>query len=110
MGDRSGSREPKLSSLKKSKKNPGAPAGRVKKVAKAIPTSTQTLPPASTSQPAEAGSTQIQEPEVVETLDTPKVSFCKEKWIKFSETKKFGSQEQMQNTYDNFMASCVGQM
>lgn len=73
-------------------------------------TSTQTLPPASTSQPAEAGSTQIQEPEVVETLDTPKVSFCKEKWIKFSETKKFGSQEQMQNTYDNFMASCVGQM
>ena len=45
MGDRTGSREPKLSSLKKSKKNPGAPSGRVKKAAKAIPTSTQTLPP-----------------------------------------------------------------
>ena len=73
-------------------------------------TSSQTLPPASTGQTAEAGSTQIQEPEVVETLDTPKVAFCKEKWIKFSETKKFGSQEQMQNTYDNFMTSCVGQM
>lgn len=45
MGDRSGSREPKLSSLKKSKKNPGAPAAKVKKVAKAIPVSSQTQPP-----------------------------------------------------------------
>eukprot|EP01041_Mallomonas_annulata_P005652 gene5652-11402_t len=34
MGDRSGSREPKLSSLKKSKKNPGAPAGRTKRLQK----------------------------------------------------------------------------
>ncbi len=31
MGDRMGSRENKLSSLKKSKKNPGAPAGRTKR-------------------------------------------------------------------------------
>jgi TatD DNase family protein len=45
MGDRSGSREPKLSSLKKSKKNPGAPASRVKKVAKAVPTSLHSLQP-----------------------------------------------------------------
>lgn len=72
-------------------------------------TSNQTLPPASTNTNAEAGTTQIQEPEVVETLDTPQVVICKEKWIKFAETQKFGSQEQMQNTYDNFMTSCVGQ-
>lgn len=32
MGDRSGSREPKGASLKKSKKNPGASAAKVKKV------------------------------------------------------------------------------
>ena len=44
MGDRSGGREPKLSSLKKSKKNPGAPASRTKTVAKSIPTSSTTLP------------------------------------------------------------------
>ena len=72
-------------------------------------TSAQTLPPDTKETPAEAGTTQIQEPEVVETLDSPKIALCKEKWIKFSETQKFGSQEQMQNTYDNFMTSCVGQ-
>jgi hypothetical protein len=72
-------------------------------------TSSQTLPPASTNAPAESGTTQIEEPEVIETLDTPQVVICKEKWLKFSETQKFSSQEQMQNTYDNFMTSCVGQ-
>jgi hypothetical protein len=51
----------------------------------------------------------VEEPEVIETLDTPQVVLCKEKWLKFSETQKFSSQEQMQNTYDNFMTSCVGQ-
>eukprot|EP01035_Chromulina_nebulosa_P018684 gene18684-24437_t len=40
MGDRSGGREPKGASLKKSKKNPGAPAAKTKKVAKAIITAT----------------------------------------------------------------------
>ena len=39
----------------------------------------------------------------------PKIEACKEKWIKFSETKKFGSQEQMQRTYDNYMTTCVAQ-
>ncbi len=73
-------------------------------------TSNQTLPPASTNEPAEAGTTQIEEPEVVETLDTPKISYCKEKWIKYAENKKFGSDEQMQNTYDNYMANCVGKL
>jgi hypothetical protein len=72
-------------------------------------TSNQTLPPASTNVPAESGTTKIEEPEVIETLDTPQVVLCKEKWLKFSETQKFSSQEQMQNTYDNFMTSCVGQ-
>ena len=73
-------------------------------------TSNQTLPPASKNEPAEAGTTQIEEPEVVETLDTPKISYCKEKWIKYSENKKFGSEDQLQNTYDNYMANCVGKM
>lgn len=48
MGDRSGGREPKGASLKKSKKNPGAAAARVKKVAKNGPstlTSAPALPP-----------------------------------------------------------------
>lgn len=45
MGDRTGSREPKLSSLKKSKKNPGAPAAKVKKLAKTVPISSQSQPP-----------------------------------------------------------------
>ena len=82
----------------------------IKEDGKLPDSSSQTLPPASTNQTAEAGTTQIEEPEVVETLDTPKIAVCKEKWIKFAETQKFGSQEQMQNTYDNFMTSCVGQM
>ena len=72
-------------------------------------TSNQTLPPASTNATAEAGTTKIEEPEVVETLDTPQVVICKEKWLKFAETQKFSSQEQTQKTYDNFMTSCVGQ-
>ena len=38
MGDRSGGREPKGASLKKSKKNPGAPAAKIKKAAKSINT------------------------------------------------------------------------
>jgi hypothetical protein len=81
----------------------------IKEDSKLPDTSTKTLLPASTSQTAEAGTTQIEEPEVVETLDTPQVVICKEKWLKFAETQRFGSQEQMQNTYDNFMTSCVGQ-
>ena len=72
-------------------------------------TSNQTLPPASENTTAEAGTTKIEEPEVVETLDTPQVVICKEKWLKFAETQKFSSQEQTQKTYDNFMTSCVGQ-
>jgi hypothetical protein len=57
----------------------------------------------------ELGTTQIKEPEVVEAIEDPKIIECKEKWIKFSETKKFNSQEQLQKTYDNFMTSCVVQ-
>lgn len=72
-------------------------------------TTTETITPASKNVTAEAGTTKIEEPEVVETLDTPQIVICKEKWLKFSETQKFSSQEQMQKTYDNFMTSCVGQ-
>ena len=70
-------------------------------------TSAETIPPAIAG--TVAGTTQIQEPEIVETVDDPKVSYCKEKWIKFAETRKFGSAEQEQQVYDNFMTSCVTQ-
>lgn len=76
---------------------------------------TQTLPDtfADTIPPAMvetvSGTTQIQEPEVIETVDDPKIAYCKEKWIKFAETRKFPSAEQEQATYDNFMRSCVVQ-
>lgn len=48
MGDRTGSREPKLGSLKKSKKNPGAPTGRTKRPPKVelnVPTLSAPPPP-----------------------------------------------------------------
>ena len=67
----------------------------------------ETIPPATAG--TVSGTTQIQEPEIVETPEDPKISYCKEKWIKFAETRKFASAEQQQATYDNFMASCVAQ-
>ena len=69
----------------------------------------ETIPPETAGTIGNAGTTQIQEPEIVETVDDPKVSYCKEKWIKFAETRKFGSAEQEQQVYDNFMTSCVTQ-
>ena len=70
-------------------------------------TSSQTQEPAIVG--IEAGTTQIQEPEVIEAVDEPKISDCKDKWIKFAETRKFTSAEQEQNTYNNFMTACVNQ-
>lgn len=70
-------------------------------------TSAETIPPATAG--TVAGTTQIQEPEVVEAVEDPKIAYCKEKWIKFSETRKFASAEQEQATYDKFMTSCVAQ-
>jgi hypothetical protein len=67
----------------------------------------ETIPPATAG--TVAGTTQIQEPEVIETVEDPEIAFCKEKWIKFAETRKFSSAEQEQATYDNFMTSCVAQ-
>lgn len=72
-------------------------------------TSTETVTPASTNQNYESGTTKIEEPEVVEKLEAPKITECKNKWIKFAEKRKFTSEEQAQNTYDNFMTSCVAQ-
>ena len=57
----------------------------------------------------QAGTTQIQEPEVVETIEDPKITYCKDRWIQFASTRKFSSPEQEQMTYDNFMAGCVMQ-
>ena len=67
----------------------------------------ETIPPATAG--TVAGTTQIKEPEVVETVEDPEIAGCKEKWIKFAETRKFPSAEQEQATYDNFMTSCVAQ-
>lgn len=67
----------------------------------------ETIPPATAG--TIVGTTQIQEPEIVETLEDPEITYCKEKWIKFAETRKFSSAEQEQATYDNFMTSCVAQ-
>jgi hypothetical protein len=52
--------------------------------------------------------------ELVETKKTeenidPRIENCKEKWLKFSSTVKFSSQEQMQSTYNNYMTTCVAQ-
>jgi hypothetical protein len=58
---------------------------------------------------AMSGTTKIEEPEVVEVKEDPRITACKDKWIRFAETQRFGSEEQMQKTYDNFMTSCVGQ-
>ena len=70
----------------------------------------ETIPPATVETVEKVeGTTKIQEPEIVETVDTPKIAGCKEKWIKFAETRKFASSEQEQATYDNFMTSCVTQ-
>jgi hypothetical protein len=71
--------------------------------------SSQKLPPASTNQSYESGITKIEEPEVIDKLEDPKITECKNKWIKFAEKRKFSSEEQAQNTYDNFMTSCVAQ-
>lgn len=44
-----------------------------------------------------------------EEIIDPRIEACKEKWIKFAETQKFGSQEQMQSTYNKYMTNCVAQ-
>jgi len=68
-----------------------------------------TIPPKTAETIVNEGTTKIQEPEIIETVDDPKIAGCKEKWIKFAETRKFGSAEQEQQVYDNFMTSCVVQ-
>jgi hypothetical protein len=41
--------------------------------------------------------------------DEAKLEICKDNWVRFSQTRRFASAEAMQNTYDNFMATCVSQ-
>lgn len=50
----------------------------------------------------------VEEKKTEEVID-PRIERCKEKWLKFSSTVKFTSQEQMQRTYDNYMTTCVAQ-
>lgn len=47
--------------------------------------------------------------EITKEAVDPRINACKDKWIKFSQTVRFTSQEQTQSTYDNFMSTCVGQ-
>jgi hypothetical protein len=50
----------------------------------------------------------VEEKKNEEVID-PRIDPCKEKWLKFSSTVKFTSQEQMQSTYNNYMTTCVAQ-
>jgi hypothetical protein len=50
----------------------------------------------------------VEEKKIEEVID-PRIDPCKEKWLKFSSTVKFTSQEQMQSTYNNYMTTCVAQ-
>lgn len=68
-------------------------------------TSSQTEPPK-----VLGGETaEVKETKVAEEPVDPKIEACKEKWLKFSSTVKFTSQEQMQSTYNNYMTTCVAQ-
>ena len=68
-------------------------------------TSSQTEPPKVLGgETAEVKETKVAEEPVDKRLEP-----CKEKWLKFSSTVKFTSQEQMQSTYNNYMTTCVAQ-
>ena len=68
-------------------------------------TSSQTEPP------KELGgeTVEVKETQTEEVFVDPRIEPCKEKWLKFSSTVKFSSQEQMQSTYNNYMTTCVAQ-
>jgi hypothetical protein len=52
---------------------------------------------------------ELEESEPTKEIIDPRIEPCKEKWLKFSSTVKFTSQEQMQSTYNNYMTTCVAQ-
>ena len=64
-----------------------------------------------TEQPKVLGgeSAESEETETIKETVDPRINPCKDKWIKFSQTVRFTSEEQMQSTYNNFMTTCVGQ-
>ena len=66
----------------------------------------QTLPPATTDG-STAGTTQIKEPEVVETMVDPRLSYCEDNWSRYAMTMRFGSEEQMLETKKNFIEQCL---
>lgn len=79
-------------------------------VATNLPNSSpQTLPPATTGNTT-AGTTQIKEPEVTETQTDPRIAFCNENWTKYSMTRRFGSEEEAQKVYDDFIENCLSTM
>jgi hypothetical protein len=65
------------------------------KDATALPdTSSQTLPPNSTT-------------ETKESVVDPNLVICNENWNKFSKNKRFRSQQDKQSTYDKFIETCL---
>lgn len=42
-----------------------------------------------------------------ETLVDPRIAICEENWADYSKTKRFGSEEQLNTTKDNFITSCL---
>ena len=66
----------------------------------------QTLPPA-TAGSSTAGTTQIIEPEVVETVVDPRLAYCEDNWTRYAMTMRFGSEEEAQKVHDDFIQNCL---
>lgn len=58
-------------------------------------TSSQTLPPDTVGQ---------------ETLVDPRLTLCEENWANYSKTKRFGSEEQLNATKNNFITNCLARI
>jgi hypothetical protein len=72
----------------------------------------QTSPPAppATTGSATSGTTQIVEPEVVETMVDPRLSYCEENWARYSMTRSFGSEKEALQVHDDFIENCLSTM
>ena len=77
-------------------------------------TSSQTLPPATTGSSAlnnglNDTATTTGTPILTngEVLTDPRTAFCEDNWVKYSMSKRFGSQEQAQTAHDSFISNCL---
>ena len=80
--------------------------------------SSQTVPPSAmgekdtttgTPAPVLYGSNkkQVRPPKQKETIADPNLATCNENWSKYSQNKRFSSQEAKQSTYDKFIETCL---